>query len=197
MCKGGPTRGGGLDPLLEKWSVSITDHFWPFFPKWVQPPTPWLDPLYTYGRTDIQTDSDYTKRVVTPFGTTRSWSKVVLVIFVMSISSTMKIETTSAQMFMSLGSRSEMEATLLMHFCSSTTSDHASPAGIVCESLALSGELVHGAPSQRDSTKGNCFYVVEGTQSLFIAWLCLLRACSTAFGSQIDCLTLDRSGGWF
>ncbi len=32
--------GGGLDPLWEKWSVSITDHFWPFFPKWVQPPPP-------------------------------------------------------------------------------------------------------------------------------------------------------------
>ncbi len=37
MCKVG-LRGGGLDLLLEKWSVSITDHFWLFFPKWVQPP---------------------------------------------------------------------------------------------------------------------------------------------------------------
>ncbi len=34
-----------LDPLLEKWSVSITDHFWPFFPKWVHPP-PELEGVY-------------------------------------------------------------------------------------------------------------------------------------------------------
>ncbi len=50
MCKVGLTRGGGLDPLLEKWSVSSTDHFWPFFPKWVQPPhtphTPELEGVY-------------------------------------------------------------------------------------------------------------------------------------------------------
>ncbi len=30
--------GRGLHPLLKKWSVNITDHFWPFFPKWVTPP---------------------------------------------------------------------------------------------------------------------------------------------------------------
>ncbi len=34
-----------LDPLLEKWSVSITDHFWPFSQKWVQPP-PELEGVY-------------------------------------------------------------------------------------------------------------------------------------------------------
>ena len=26
-------------------------------------PPPWLDPLYTHGRTDIQTDGDYIKHV--------------------------------------------------------------------------------------------------------------------------------------
>ncbi len=41
------------------------------FPKVGPTPPPWLNPLYTHGRTDIQTDGDYTKRVVTPFGTTR------------------------------------------------------------------------------------------------------------------------------
>ncbi len=30
-----------------------------------------MDPLYTHGWMDIQTDGDYTKHVVTPFGTTR------------------------------------------------------------------------------------------------------------------------------
>ncbi len=35
MCRAGLT-GGWLDPLWEKWSVSITDHFWPFFLKWVR-----------------------------------------------------------------------------------------------------------------------------------------------------------------
>ncbi len=47
----------------------LTDHFSKSGSN--SPPPPWLDPLYTYGRTDIQTDGDYTKRVVTPFGTTR------------------------------------------------------------------------------------------------------------------------------
>ena len=46
----------------------LTDHF----PKsGSNPPLPLLDPLYTYGRTDIQSDGDYITRVVTPFGTTR------------------------------------------------------------------------------------------------------------------------------
>ncbi len=39
----------------------FTDHF---FQKRVQPNPPQLDPLYTHGRTDIQTDGDYIKRVV-------------------------------------------------------------------------------------------------------------------------------------
>ncbi len=40
----------------------FTDHF---FQKLVQAsPPPQLDPLYTHGWTDIQTDGDYIKRVV-------------------------------------------------------------------------------------------------------------------------------------
>ncbi len=35
---------GPCTTLLKKWSVSITDHFWPFFPKWVQPPRPLVRP---------------------------------------------------------------------------------------------------------------------------------------------------------
>ncbi len=55
-----------MDPLLEKWSVGITDHFWPFFPKWVQPPPPPpLSPtLHTQTDGYIQTVGDYIKRVV-------------------------------------------------------------------------------------------------------------------------------------
>ena len=45
----------------------LTDHF----SQSGSNPPPQLDLLYTHGRTHIQTDGDYIKRVVTPFGTTR------------------------------------------------------------------------------------------------------------------------------
>ncbi len=38
----------------------LTDHF----SQSRSNPPPWLDPLYTHGWTDIQTDGDYIKRVV-------------------------------------------------------------------------------------------------------------------------------------
>ncbi len=65
-----------MDPLWEKWPEMISDAHWPFFHfshSGSNPPPPVRPTLHTrmVGRTDIQTDGDYTKRVVTPFGTTR------------------------------------------------------------------------------------------------------------------------------
>ncbi len=49
----------------------ISDAHLQFSPTWVQPPPPILVGPTLHIRMDIQTDGDYTERVVTPFGTTR------------------------------------------------------------------------------------------------------------------------------
>ncbi len=61
-----------INACLIFWKTSgiLTDHF---SKSGSNPP---LDLLYTYGWTDIQTDGDYIKRVVTPFGTTRLITRI-------------------------------------------------------------------------------------------------------------------------
>ncbi len=58
--------GGGGDPLWEKWPEMISDVHWPFFSKAgpTPPPRPALHIQTADGRTYIQTDGDYIKRVV-------------------------------------------------------------------------------------------------------------------------------------